>query len=162
MVIYLAAAIDHRSHTEDIFQVLGKKLWPAQCFNPKGAFINANPQPQPWPRDDEFVATMNFTGIQHADVLLAYVEPNILSFGVPMELMYAVAIGKPVILVINGIDPGIYARLFSNAVIKFDDLSLSAVNEILDKLNSFGSAERLEALRRKNWICNLLKEKQNG
>lgn len=159
MAIYLAAAIDHKNHTEDIFQELGRKLWPAECFNPKGAFINANHTPQPWPKEDEFVATMNFTAIQQADAVVAYVEPGVMSFGVPMELMYATAIGKPVILVTKDFEPGIYARLFCNEVISYDQLCLGGVTETIERVSKFGSTEGMDALYKRNWIRNLLKLK---
>ena len=154
MIVYLAAAIDHSKRSGDIFQVLAQKVAPATCFNPRGAFINANVPPT----DDNFVATMNFTGIRNADVLVAYVEPGVLSFGVPMELMFAVAIGKPVILIYEG-ELGIYARLFSSAVVKLNDLSLTLVTSIVDGHTQFGGAMAMEAEYKKNWIRSLLKSK---
>lgn len=122
---YLAAAIDHRNPGSiDPFSIMASKIAPITAFNPRDAFKNANTQPS-----DRFIAEVNFNAIKSADVVIAWVEQGSTSFGVPMELMFATMINKPVILVFDGA-PGIYARLFTSYQIKLDELSTAKVEEL--------------------------------
>lgn len=124
--VYLAAAIDHRKGAEfDPFQWMADKLGPLTCFNPKGAFKNANSTSE----GDEFVTTVNFNAIKEAGIVVAFIEEGATSFGVPMELMFASLIGKPVILIFDG-KPGIYSRKFTSQIVKKDEFTLSKVLEL--------------------------------
>lgn len=154
---YLAAAIDHKNPAAvDAFSVMAEKISPMTAFNPRDAFKNANTQPS-----DRFVAEVNFNAIKSADVVIAYVEDRSTSFGVPMELMFATLIGKPVILVTT-LTPGIYARLFSAYQIKPEELSAAKVEELYKDYttNAYLYSSDTKASKVRD-VANLMKQLMN-
>lgn len=126
--IYLAAAIDlNKSKKRDMFEEMAGKLKPAVCFTPKSAFRNGNNGDDDC---DEFIARINFNAIRNSDALVAYIDTSIPSFGVPMELLYASYFNIPIVAVVKG-RHSIYLRLFTNAIIEYEDqLTYEFVNTI--------------------------------
>jgi len=166
MIVYLAAAIDHNSAADsaDIFDELVLRLGNYTCFRPRHAFANANGATAAGPSpSDFFVASVNFSTIQKADIVVAYVDTCVFSFGVPMELMFAAVIGKPVILVVpDGFTPGVYSRIFSDAVLTMSELTPAKAWQIHEEATVPGHYRQMGLSYKGGWIRNLLRGGGSG
>jgi len=154
--IYLAAAIDLNKSKRDIFSEMADRLGPAICFNPKSAFKNAN---NGIAECDDYLAYINFDAIKYSDMLVAYVDTSVPTFGVPMEILYAAYLDKPVVIIAKG-KLSIYLKLFANKILKDDEDLLNLDYMTIDTIYT-AHLHRVSGSRRRRTLVSHIFSKDN-
>lgn len=140
MLVYLAAPIDFtqeggptnalRQEASDALSTCGFAV-----YNPAGAFLHAGIDPQS-------CYAMNELAIRSSHAMLAILPPGVPSVGTPMEVLTAVNLGKPVVVV----GPTHSMQLLGMGVPVF---GIDDITRAVDKLESLcGGVEPSESIDR--------------